>query len=284
MSKSASNPLAGLMRRPKLKVSLPSRGDFYAKNSIELADNNEYDVYAITARDELTLKNTALLANGQSIVKIFESCVPAIKNGLEVPSIDVDTLVTAIKIASKGAVEKVAVEVNDKTYQVEVNLLDIISKDLPEWDPVLVIDEITYYLKPAAYKIFINISQQALLTQKIFNVVNDEKIDEEKKLEVFKDNFTKLTNITMSIVQNSVFKIEVGDEVVVDKKFIDEYIENCESSVFTSLKNRLDELNTIYSLSSIEIEPTDEMKKDGITDLVTVDLSQKIASFLGGEN
>ena len=51
-----ANPLSSFMRQPKIYITLPSRGRFWSKGSIEIPENGELAVYSMTAKDELTFK------------------------------------------------------------------------------------------------------------------------------------------------------------------------------------------------------------------------------------
>jgi hypothetical protein len=56
----------------------------------------------MTAKDELMLKTPDALMNGQATVEVIKSCVPSIKNPWHMPSIDIDTILIAIRIATYG--------------------------------------------------------------------------------------------------------------------------------------------------------------------------------------
>lgn len=73
------NPLLGYMRQPKIYIRLPSNGLFWEEGSIDIPENNEFPVYSMTAKDELTFKTPDALMNGQAIVDVIQSCMPNIK-------------------------------------------------------------------------------------------------------------------------------------------------------------------------------------------------------------
>ena len=98
-SKKSINPLASIMRQPKIYISLPSKGQYWPPDSLKVSDNQEYPVYSMTAKDELLLKTPDALLNGQAVVDVLESCVPNIVNAWDCPQIDLDALLIAIRIA-----------------------------------------------------------------------------------------------------------------------------------------------------------------------------------------
>ena len=102
IERSGANPLQKYFRQPKIYIKLPSNGKWYPNGSLEVTDNMEFPVYAMTARDELMFKTPDALLNGQSTVDVIQSCVPSIKNAWDVPTLDIDTLLVAIRIATYG--------------------------------------------------------------------------------------------------------------------------------------------------------------------------------------
>ena len=80
IERSGANPLQKYFRQPKIYIKLPSNGKWYPNGSLEVTDNMEFPVYAMTARDELMFKTPDALLNGQSTVDVIQSCVPSIKN------------------------------------------------------------------------------------------------------------------------------------------------------------------------------------------------------------
>ncbi len=58
-----NNPLSGYFRAPKLYTKLPSGGRFYTDDVVDLSENKEVAVYALTAKDEAILKNPDAVSN-----------------------------------------------------------------------------------------------------------------------------------------------------------------------------------------------------------------------------
>ena len=96
------NPLAKHLRQPKIYIKLPSRGKYWPKGSLETPESGEYPVYAMTAKDEILFKTPDALLNGQATVDVIQSCIPNIKDAWQTPSIDLDAILVAIRMASFG--------------------------------------------------------------------------------------------------------------------------------------------------------------------------------------
>jgi hypothetical protein len=96
-----TNPLQKYFRQPKLYISLPSKGMFYAEGAL-VGDPNNFPILAMTGMDEILMKTPDALLNGEATVKIIESCCPYIKNAWSIPSIDLDSILIGIRIATYG--------------------------------------------------------------------------------------------------------------------------------------------------------------------------------------
>ena len=104
----SNNPLKSHFRAPKLFTRLPSGGDFYSEGVVELSETGEVEIYAMTSRDEVLMRNPDALLNGESVAKVISSCVPQVQKPRELLASDVDALMVAIQGATYG--DQVTVE------------------------------------------------------------------------------------------------------------------------------------------------------------------------------
>lgn len=122
-----SNPLAMFMRQPKIYISLPSGGKYWPVGSLEIPNNNQLAVYSMTARDELLLNIPDALMNGQAVVDVIQNCVPSIKNAWEMPSIDVDVILIAIRLATYGEMMTTPVKFGEVEMEYKVDLRTVMD-------------------------------------------------------------------------------------------------------------------------------------------------------------
>lgn len=261
------NPLQKFFRQPKLYIKLPSSGNFYSDGSIVKTDNGEYPVYAMTAKDEIAMKTPDALLNGQSTVDLIQSCVPNIKNAWQVPSIDVDALLIAIRMATYG--ENIDVDVKipgtdiHKTYTTDLRIaLDQLLN--AAYDTVIEINpQMTVHIRPLTYAEFTKNAIKSIEEQRIFNLVNDETMPDDRKVELFNKSFKKLTEITVSMVSLCIAKIVTPDAEVTDQKFIDEFINNADKDFFTKIMQHLEIQKNKFQLQPFRIVTTEEERADG---------------------
>jgi hypothetical protein len=263
------NPLASFMRQPKIYIRLPSNGEFWPAGSLQLSETSEYPVYSMTAKDELLLKVPDALMSGQAVVDVIQHCVPNIKNAWNMPSIDLDIVLIAIRLATYG--EKMTTPITfgediEMEYSIDLrHVMDTLTSTII-WDPVIPINEdLTVFIKPMSYK---QISESALKTfetQKIMQVVNNENLSEDEKIKLFKESFNKLTEVTLGMVQSSIVRVDSSQGSTSDPKFINDFIENVDKEIFNKIQDHIDRLREHNSIKPIQVPVSDEMREKGIT-------------------
>ena len=282
----APNPLLGLMRQPKIYIRLPSGGEFWEPGSLEISENGEYPVYSMTAQDELKLKIPDALMNGQAVVDVIQHCMPHVKNAWNIPNIDMDVILIAIRIATYG--EKMSVPVKlgeDVDYEYELDLRLVIDQLMStiSWEPTVAVnDNLTVYVRPITYKTMTQGALQTFETQKIIQVVNDEKVSDEEKVRIFKESFAKLNKLTLGVITESIFAIESVNGSTNDRKHIQEFMDNVDKEIFDRVKGHIDALREQNSIKPLKIQVTDEMRAVGITENeIEIPLNFDPSSFFG---
>lgn len=245
------NPLANYFRQPKLYVKLPSNGEFYPEGALDQSEIGEYAVYAMTAKDELMFKTPDALMNGQASVEVIKSCVPSIKNPWAMPSIDLDTVLIAIRIATYGedmdfnSTCPKCKNFNELTF----NLLSYLDRAGQfQFEGVIDLPPLKINIRPYSYKEITKTAIKTLEQQKIISVVNDNSISDEDKMQMFGESFVKLTELTVDVVAGCITSIETPEGIVDDAEMIKEFIENSSKETFTAVNNRVTEMKDEISL------------------------------------
>lgn len=263
------NPLAMFMRQPKVYISLPSKGQYWPPGSLDLPEDGKLAVYSMTAKDELLLNVPDALMNGQAVVDVIQNCIPNIKNAWEAPNIDLDVILIAIRIASYGEMMTSPIKVSeDIEYEYKVDLRTVIDGCMQSisWDPVIPISsEMTAYVKPLTYRQATKAALQTFETQKIIQLSNDNKMDEDTKTRLFKESFKKLSEATVSMVVDGVFRIDTTQGSTDNSEFIKEFVNNTDKDVFKKIQDHLERLKEQNTIKPIKVPVTEEMKEKGIT-------------------
>lgn len=264
---SINNPLKNFMRQPKLYIKLPTNGEFWPAGSISIPENQEFPVYSMTARDELLFKTPDALLNGQAIVDVVQSCLPNIKNAWDCPTLDLDVILIAIRLATYGEKMTVShtVPVIKEEVEYELDLTRLLDQQSGAvWtDQVVVNPELIVYVKPLTYRHLTKTNIKSFETNRILNMVNDDSIPDEEKIKIFQSSFSNLTQLTVDLLAESIYKIDAGDVSVTESKFILEFIANADSDVFNKVQKHLTDLKEQNSLKPLQFATTPEQQAEG---------------------
>jgi hypothetical protein len=278
------NPLKKYFRQAKIHIELPSKGKFYRKGALESIETDEFPVYAMTAKDELGIKTPDALLNGQAMVDMFQSCVPNIKDAWEIPSIDVDALLIAIRIATYGETlditAKTPVAGNEKDYTVDLrNILNQLVTS--QFEEKIDLGGMQVYVRPLKYK---ELTKQALKTyeeQRIFKIINDDKIPEDEKLSRFAQSFKNLTEMTVHTVSTSISKIIIDDTEVTNPSHIQEFIDNADKDFYNLVLKHIEEQRKKFTVRPMKVMSTPEEIEQGAPEEWELPIMMDYSSFFG---
>lgn len=274
------------MRQPKIYISLPSDGAFWPPKSIDIPENKELPIYSMTAKDELAFKTPDALMNGQAVVDVIQSCVPNIKNAWQMPLIDFDAILIAIRLATYGEnmsfTVKVPVTEESLDYAIDLRvILDQIRSNITWQEEIEVAEGLTVFVKPLTYKHMTHTSIKAFETQRIMTIVNDDKISDDEKIKAFNTSFATMTQVTVDLISESISKIKAGDTEVVDAKHIKEFIANADKEIFNKIKDHLDHLKSNNEIKPLIITTSEEQREQGAPETFQVPLNFNNSDFFG---
>ena len=257
-----NNPLKKYFRQAKLHVALPSEYKFYPPGSIDVPETGELEVFSMTAKDELSFKTPDALLNGQATVDVIQSCIPAIKNAWLMPSIDIDAALVAIRMATYGEkltmTTKVPVTGDERDY--EINLREVLDEfSNLTYENVVQANDLIIILRPLTYQEFTKNALKTFEEQRIFNLVNDEGVSDEDKLQAFTNSFTKLTSLTVDMIVQGIDKIILDEETeVTNRDHIAEFMKNADKDFFNKVMSHLNEQKDKYTIKPMQVSATQE--------------------------
>jgi hypothetical protein len=279
------NPLTAFMRQPKIFIRLPSNGEFWSQDSLQVSENGEYPVYSMTAQDELMLKVPDALMNGQAVVDVIQHCMPNIKNAWSVPNIDMDVILIAIRIATYGEKLTTPITVGETEMEYTVDLrsvLDSLNSQINWVSHIPVNDDLTVFVRPINYKQVTELANQSFETQKIMQIANDDKMPEEEKIALFKESFSKLSKVTVGLIAASIYKVDSSNGSTENPQFIKEFIDNSDKEIFNKIQQHIESLKENNSIKPIIIPVTDELREQGfVGESVEIPLTFDASAFFG---
>ena len=262
-----SNPLNKYFRQPAIYVSLPSGID-YPPHVVTPTQTGELPVMPMTARDEIKFKTPDALMNGQGVVDVIQSCMPNIKDAWQVKSIDLDTVLIAIRIATYGETMDITFDVpktGEKANQT-LNLPSLLEtiKTETKQDSLRLSGGLEIHLNSLTYRDLTQASLQTFQQQMIYSTVSASDMSDSEKSKRFNDSFKVLTDLNDQVLLKNIKSITTPEgSKVSDPAQIKEFVENVNTTVINELQDRLAEVRRIGQVKPLRIKATEDQIKKG---------------------
>lgn len=250
------NPLSKHFRQPAIYLSLPSGGKYWDERAIDIPVTGDLPVIPMTAMDEITIRTPDSLYNGQSTVAVIQSCLPSIKNAWAVPTVDLDAILIAIRIASYGN----EMEVNSKCpecgeiadFSLDLNPV-LSSITAPDYNSPFVRGNVSIRIRPMTYKDITTNNVIHTEQQKIYQVNADTTLSDEQKLEKITQSFKNITELSIAAVARSITSITIDNESATEYEHILEYLKNCEGKLYSELRDYITKLKTDSEIKPLHL-------------------------------
>ena len=279
-------PLENYFRQPQLSMSLPSRGQYWPSGSLAETATGEHPVYAMTARDEIVMKQPDALMNGQATVDVIRSCVPTIVNPWHMPSIDLDAVLVSIRIATYGSNMDMMVTVpkSKETITVQVDLnqtMEQLSRvDIN--DTISMNNGITVKIKPLNYQQMSKIQLKSYEEQRMIRTMNDANLTEEQKLIKYQEIFSKLTNYNIETLVDSIESVTTPQqETVTDRSQIMNWVMNIDSKEANLIKEGMDNLRAQGAIKPITVQSPQSLIDQGSPATFETPITLDASNFFG---
>lgn len=242
-----NNPLSSFYRQPKIYLSLPSKGKFYTEGALS-GDPMSLPVFGMTAMDEIQLKTPDALFSGESVVSVIKSCIPGIKDPWNMPLIDIDACLVAIRIATYGAKMPMTFDCTscNEENQIDLDLSSTLEYFLSkDYEDYIFIDPLTVYLRPVTYK------EQTVTMLKQYELSkllakSYEGMSDEERGKIVTNLLASITDLETTTFKNSIVSVEANDVTVSDKTQINEWINNSDAIFFERIRDHLGKLADVW--------------------------------------
>lgn len=249
-----SNPLQRYFRQPKVFVSLPSRGLYYPEGTFQ-GDSSNVPIMAMTGMDEILLKTPDALLNGEATVKVIESCCPYIKDAWSVPSIDLDTLLIAIRIATFGdamSVDNICSNCSsENSYEMDLKqTIDYFGTI--KFENSLKMDPIEIKFKPLNYKQMTETSLKNFGIRRQLYQAADIK-DELEQQKIVDQCYAAMAELKAEMIINKIESVQTIENVVEDIEHISEWIKNSDRDLFAYLTDFFEKSQSAWELPKFHV-------------------------------
>jgi len=252
----APNPLAKHFRQPAIYIKLPTGGAWNDESTIKTTPNGEHAVYPMTALDEISYRTADALFNGSAVADVIKSCIPDIIDPWQISTADLDTLLIAIRIASFGHDMDFTSRCPscEETNDFGIDLREILEQiKMPDFSEPVVNGDMTIYFKPLSYKDQNDSNSQQFQDQKMLESLPTSDMPEAEKIEALRQAFVNVSVLTLNAIADSIAMIKSGDDVVVDKEHIKEYLQNCDNKAFDKIRKKIESIKESQEIKPLHI-------------------------------
>ena len=235
-----NNPLRQYFRQPAIYIELPSQGKFYPPGALNMPQTNKLPVYPMTAIDEITYRTPDALFNGQATVNVIQSCVPDIKNAWSIPSMDVDTVLVSIRIASYGHEMGFSTQcpacqhVSDQSIDLR-NVLD--SMRPVDYAKPITSGDMEIYFRPMSYQNMSDNNKLQYENQKMLQNIPDSTSSDTDKMSALSKALQEVTAMTVKALAQSIAMVKPPTAMVSEPEFIEELLKNCDRKLFNEIRD-----------------------------------------------
>ncbi len=251
-----NNPLRKNFRTPTSQYR-PISNDIFYKWTKTDPSLQLLDIYPMTSKDEINTKNPDLLISGKSTALLIQSCVPQIVDVWSIPSIDIDPLLIAIRIATYGSKMEITNKCSHCDHE-NTNDLDLAqyvsSIQIPDYSKGINLDNgLIVFLRPLTYKESSDLAMEMLEIKKSMEQIELME-DQEKQQEYLSLYLDKSLEVSFKTLAYATDCIKTPDEVVSEKEYIYEFYENSSKLVIDKIKDQIDENSKLIEFKPISIK------------------------------
>lgn len=247
------SPLKKYRRQPKIFIDLPSKGKWYFNNTVYNNVYTQLPVFSMTASDEILFKTPDALINGQATASNIKSCCPAILDPWKIKTIDLDTVLIAIRIATYGPKINVNHKCphckNENAY--EIPLQNLLNHYLSlNYEDTLIIDNFIIKLQPLNYQQMTEMQKKTVALQRTLNMQlrrTDFENDSQKE-QIIDSLITQIAEVTVQIIFMNIESVEVDGVKETNTIEIMEWLKNNDVKIFKGIKTHIEKNAEIWQL------------------------------------
>ena len=254
-----NNPLKQYFRQPAIYIRLPSDGRYYPEGALEPTANGEYPVMPMTTLDEITYRTPDALFNGSAVPSVIQSCVPNIRDAWKMPSMDIDTVITAIRIATYGHEMEITTRCprceNEEDYALDLRqILENIGR--PDYDEFLELGDLKLYFRPMTYRQINENSMRQFEEQKTLQALGAADMEDQQRLAQMGAMLKKITEITTQALAQNIRLVQTPAAQVEDPAHIAEWLANCDRKMFAKIRDHIVAVKETGELKPLKMKCT----------------------------
>lgn len=243
MEDSQESPLKKYKRQPKVYIDLPSKGRYSPSGTVVNDVYTQLAVYSMTAANEILFKTPDALINGEATAKSITGCIPSIVDPWNIPTIDIDTILIAIRMATYGPKMNVQAKCPHckTTNSYDIDLQELLNHyAVCEYKDTIYLDKFTIKTKPTTYKQLTENQKKSVQLQRSLSLHVDKIEDEEEKNKFVDNILTQVAEEGIRIVFDNIEYIEVDGERETRRSEIIEFMSGSDVWIYKAVKSHLE--------------------------------------------
>ncbi len=208
---------------------------------------------------------------------MIQSCCPAIKNAWNLSIIDIDLIISAIRIATYGDTMMISHVCNkcgtENDYELSLSkLIDHFSSS--KFNARVVFDDLIIKLQPLTYKqsTIYNIKHYEF-QQQIYQAEKVENKEEQQK--IINQLWKEFADMQQDMYISTIESVELSECVVTERGHIAEWISNCDQKIISLLKQQYTENQKNWKLPSFPVSCSNCSEQSDVN--INVDFSNFFA-------
>lgn len=274
----SQSPLQKYKRQPKILLDLPSQGKYTPPGTTYENKTEELKVFSMTPNDEILFKTPDALINGEATIATIKSCVPEILDPWKIPTLDVDSILVAIRIATYGdnmTVNHKCKSCNaDNSYDISLRLY-LQSYSSREFVDVTSLDDFIFTIRPLNYKEYTEFQKTSIALRRSLSSILNRKMEDSEKEKLLDPIYKQIAENSLRIILQNIESISVDGETETDKLAIKTFFDDNDVSYFQTIKDLIEKNAQAYEPPTHNIICTECQKEDSIR--VTLDQSDFFA-------
>jgi hypothetical protein len=193
---------------------------------------------------------------GESTVRVLESCIPSIKDGWDMSTLDADMLFAAIRVATYGnqmTVGHVCSKCGtDNDYDLDLNKV-IEHFTHCTYNNRVVINDLVINTRPLTYRQATDINLKTYeLQQKLAQAENIENQEEQQS--VVNKLWKEFADAQQDLLGMIVESVEMPTATVTERGFITEWLKNCDNDIIVAIKKHIDANKEAWAMPKFPVK------------------------------
>lgn len=215
----------------------------------------ELAVLSMTAADEILLKTPDALFNGEATVNLIQNCVPAIQDAWQMPMLDLETMLIAIRIASVS--ENLTIETQcpkcSEVSEFSLDLKQILQDvDTDIWQRPLKVGPLTFTFRPISFYTQTQYNNQLFQYRKRYQQLN-QIADTDQKSSLTSEIINNINELEIQYMIDTIQNISVDGQSVTETEHISEFMINCEKQIYSQVQRHTDNLRATFQKNNLEL-------------------------------